>query len=175
VAVAIVAVVATVVLPVPFVACRVESPDVQPDPAAVMQNRATTTRGRTPSCWSTAGHHTLQEMAARGADLQGPASRGACGDAPDGRSLLTCIEEEETMILPVWLMSMSADEHAAFARRLRHATPWRDIAVMVPWLIDAVPDQYRHLAEAELPAHVRFAYRHGMRHRFERRFGGRSR
>jgi len=102
---------------------------------------------------------------------------------PDGLAaraghLATMLEEhlvlEETMILPVWLMSMSPDEHATFARRLRHATPWRDISVMVPWLIDAVPEHYRELAEAELPGHVRFAYRHGMRRRFERRFGNRQ-
>jgi hypothetical protein len=92
------------------------------------------------------------------------------------RRLATMLEEhlvlEETRLLPVWLMSMSADEHEAFARRLRRATPWRDIAVMVPWLIDAVPDHYRHLAEAELPGSVKLAYRLGMRRRFERRFRG---
>ena len=90
------------------------------------------------------------------------------------RRLATMLEDhlvlEETRLLPVWMMSLTADEHQAFARRLRRATPWRDIAVMVPWLVDAVPDQYRHLAEAELPGHVRLAYRHGMRRRFERRF-----
>jgi iron-sulfur cluster repair protein YtfE (RIC family) len=95
--------------------------------------------------------------------------------ATRARKLASLLEDhlvlEETMLLPVWLMSLSAEEHATFARRLRHATPWRDIAVMVPWLIDAVPDEYRHLAEAELPGHVRLAYRYGMRHRFERRFG----
>jgi len=77
---------------------------------------------------------------------------------------------EETQLLPVWWASLSDREHERFARRLRRATPWRDIAVMVPWLIDAVPQPMRHEAESELPKPVRFAYRHGMRQRFERRW-----
>lgn len=56
----------------------------------------------------------------------------------------------------------------AAIERLRRATPWRDIAVVVPWLLDAVPDAFRTVAEGELPGPVRFAYRHGLRSRFER-------
>jgi hypothetical protein len=86
--------------------------------------------------------------------------------------LATFLEEhlilEETRLLPTWLAVLSPAEHERFTRRLRRATPWRDISVMVPWLLDAVPPAYRAAAETELPAHVRFAYRHGMRRRFER-------
>jgi hypothetical protein len=75
---------------------------------------------------------------------------------------------EETRLLPTWLAVLSPAEHQRFTRRLRRATPWRDVAVMVPWLLDAVPPAFRPAAETELPAHVRFAYRHAMRRRFER-------
>ncbi len=75
---------------------------------------------------------------------------------------------EEQHLLPTWVASLSPADHERFARRLRRATPWRDIAVVVPWLLDAVPDPFRQVAEGELPRPVRFAYRHGLRSRFER-------
>lgn len=75
---------------------------------------------------------------------------------------------EETRLLPTWLAVLSPAEHERFTRRLRRATPWRDISVMVPWLLDAVPPAFRPVAETELPSHVRLAYRHVMRRRFER-------
>jgi hypothetical protein len=75
---------------------------------------------------------------------------------------------EEQHLLPIWVASLSPADHVRFARRLRRATPWRDIAVVVPWLLDAVPDSYRGVAEGELPRPVRFAYRHALRSRFER-------
>jgi hypothetical protein len=74
---------------------------------------------------------------------------------------------EETGLLPVWVASLSPVEHERFARRLRRATPWRDVAVMVPWLLDAVPPELRTDAESELPAPIRFAYRHRLRQAFE--------
>jgi hypothetical protein len=77
---------------------------------------------------------------------------------------------EEQRILPVWVASLSPADHEQFGRRLRRATPWRDIAVVVPWLLDAVPDSFRPIAEGELPAPVRFAYCHVLRHRFERKW-----
>lgn len=77
---------------------------------------------------------------------------------------------EETRLLPVWLAALSPAEHEQFARRLRRATPWRALSVMVPWLMDAVPDPFRGVAERELPPAVRFAYRHALRARFERRW-----
>lgn len=86
--------------------------------------------------------------------------------------LATLLEEhlvlEETRLLPTWLAVLSPAEHQRFTRRLRRATPWRDVSVMVPWLLDAVPPAYRAVAESELPAHVRFAYRYCMRRSFER-------
>jgi len=75
---------------------------------------------------------------------------------------------EETRLLPTWLAVLSPAEHQRFTRRLRRATPWRDISVMVPWLLDAVPPAFRPAAETELPPHVRLAYRYRMRRRFER-------
>jgi hypothetical protein len=75
---------------------------------------------------------------------------------------------EETRLLPTWVAALSPAEHLRFTRRLRRATPWRAVSVMVPWLLDAVPAPYRAAAETELPPHVRFAYRYGMRRRFER-------
>jgi|GEM_PF-6021438 len=86
--------------------------------------------------------------------------------------LATLLEDhlilEETRLLPTWLAVLSPAEHQRFTRRLRRATPWRDISLMVPWLLDAVPPAFRPTAETELPAHVRLAYRYGMRRRFER-------
>ena len=75
---------------------------------------------------------------------------------------------EEQHVLPTWVESLSAAEHERFGHRLRRATPWRDIAIVVPWLLDAVPDPFRQVAERELPAPVRFAYRHGLRRQFQR-------
>jgi hypothetical protein len=77
-----------------------------------------------------------------------------------------CLEEQH--LLPTWVASLSPADHVRFARRLRRATPWRDIAVVVPWLLDAVPEPFRPVAEGELPGPVRFAYRHGLRRRFAR-------
>lgn len=75
---------------------------------------------------------------------------------------------EEQHLLPTWVESLSPADHDRIGRRLRRATPWRDIAVVVPWLLDAVPDPFRQVAERELPGPVRFAYRHGLRRQFER-------
>ncbi len=75
---------------------------------------------------------------------------------------------EETRLLPIWVALLSPAEHERFSRRLRRATPWRDISVMVPWLLDAVPPALRGAAETELPVPVRLAYRYRMRRRFER-------
>lgn len=82
------------------------------------------------------------------------------------------LELEEQHILPVWVASLSPQDHQLFARRLQRATPLRDIAVVVPWLLDAVPTPYRQVAEGELPGPVRFAYRHCLRRRFERTWRG---
>lgn len=94
--------------------------------------------------------------------------------ATGAAELSTLLEEhlalEENGLLPVWAASLSAADHERFARRLRRATPWRDVAVMVPWLLDAVPGAARPSAEGELPRAVRFAYRYGLRRRFEQRW-----
>jgi hypothetical protein len=88
--------------------------------------------------------------------------------------LATLVEDhlvlEEQELLPTWVASLTTSEHERFARQLRRATPWRDVTVMVPWLLDAVPDAMRPAAETELPRPIRFAYRHGLRRRFERRW-----
>jgi hypothetical protein len=80
------------------------------------------------------------------------------------------LELEETRLLPAWLASLSPADHERFGQRLRRSTPWRDVAVMIPWLLDAVPAELQHLAVAELPPHVRLVHRAVLRRRFERRW-----
>lgn len=82
------------------------------------------------------------------------------------------LELEETRLLPVWLEALDPADHERFARRLRRATPLRAMSVMVPWLMDSVPDGFRAAAERELPPAIRFAYRHGLQARFARRWRG---
>ncbi len=93
-------------------------------------------------------------------------------DAPGITAFSDLLEDhlalEEQQLLPIWVASLSPADHERLGRRLRRSTPWRDIAVVVPWLLDAVPDAFSDEAKRELPAPVRFAYRLGLRRQFER-------
>jgi hypothetical protein len=78
---------------------------------------------------------------------------------------------EERELLPVWLTSFTPEDHDVFARRLRRATPVRDISVMVPWLLDRAPDHVKAEAWNEVPLPVRAAYKLWWRRAFGRRYG----
>jgi hypothetical protein len=78
---------------------------------------------------------------------------------------------EETRALPVWLASFTLEEHEAFGRRLRAATPLREVAVLIPWLLDASPDETAGLAWGHLPKPMRAAYRLWWKRAYERRWG----
>lgn len=80
------------------------------------------------------------------------------------------LELEETCLLPRWIACLGPEDHERFARRLRRATPLRDVALMIPWLVDAAPEPLRAQAEAELPPPLRLAHRAYLRRRFERRW-----
>jgi hypothetical protein len=79
---------------------------------------------------------------------------------------------EERELLPVWLTSFTDADHDAFGRRLRRATPVRDVSVMVPWLLDRAPESVKADAWREVPLPVRAAYKLWWRRAFGRRYGG---
>ena len=79
---------------------------------------------------------------------------------------------EERELLPVWLTSFTDADHEAFGRRLRRATPVRDVSVMVPWLLDRAPESVKAEAWREVPLPVRAAYKLWWRRAFGRRYGG---
>jgi hypothetical protein len=79
---------------------------------------------------------------------------------------------EERELLPVWLTSFTEADHDAFGRRLRRATPVRDVSVMVPWLLDRAPDSVKAEAWRDVPLPVRAAYKLWWRRAFGRRYGG---
>jgi hypothetical protein len=114
---------------------------------------------------------TLRHAAATRGRARGPVARAA-RDAE--AVLLEHLVTEEREILPVWLSSFGPEDHDAFGRRLRRATPVRDIAVMVPWLLDAAPDTVKADAWSEVPFAVRAAYKLWWRRSFGRRYGSRS-
>lgn len=90
---------------------------------------------------------------------------GGCGPdlVAEVRRLEALLEEhltlEETRLLPVWSARLDDEDQRELGRRLRRATPWRDVSVMVPWLMHSMPVEARPFAERELPVHVRMAYR----------------
>lgn len=78
---------------------------------------------------------------------------------------------EEHRALPVWLASFTAEEHEIFGRRLRAATPLREIGVLIPWLLDASPEEVAGVAWDHLPRPLRAAYRLWWKRAYERRWG----
>ena len=110
-------------------------------------------------------------------------------DAPDAAEFLACVDVRTAVnrhdsggtdldyhadeLLPVWLEAFGPDDHDGFARRLRRATPVRDISVMVPWLLEAAPDPVKAEAWREVPLPVRAAYRLWWKRSFSKRFGTR--
>ena len=68
--------------------------------------------------------------------------------------------------------SFTDADHEAFGRRLRRATPVRDVSVMVPWLLDRAPESVKAEAWREVPLPVRAAYKLWWRRAFGRRYGG---
>lgn len=81
------------------------------------------------------------------------------------------LAHEEQHVLPVWLASFTADEHARFATSLQRSTPLRDAGLMVAWLLDTAPDDAFELAWAQVPASLRAVHRLWWRRRYERRYG----
>ena len=109
-------------------------------------------------------HRRLDEMLA--------ALKRDPGTVGEVRSLLEeHLVAEETRALPVWLASFTAEEHDAFGRRLRASTPLREIGVLIPWLLDASPDETVGMAWEHLPKPMRGAYRLWWKRAYERRWG----
>ena len=93
--------------------------------------------------------------------------------ARDAQATLTeHLATEEREVLPMWLSSFSDADHEVFSRRLRRATPVRDVSVMVPWLLDHTPETVKADAWREVPLPVRAAYKLWWRRAFGRRYGG---
>ena len=93
--------------------------------------------------------------------------------ARDAQATLTDhLTTEEREVLPMWLSSFSDADHEVFSRRLRRATPVRDVSVMVPWLLDRAPEPVKAEAWREVPLPVRAAYKLWWRRAFGRRYGG---
>src|SRR5262245_11961171 len=84
------------------------------------------------------------------------------------------LSTEERELLPVWLSTFDDDDHEVFARRLRRATPVRDVSVMVPWLLDAAPEHVKADAWREVPLPIRAAHKLWWRRAFGRRYGTRT-
>lgn len=80
------------------------------------------------------------------------------------------LSTEESQLLPVWQESFSLADHAEFSARLRRSTRLRDIAVMVPWLLEATPAEFRSLALSQVPAPTRAVHRLWWRRRFRRAY-----
>jgi hypothetical protein len=77
---------------------------------------------------------------------------------------------EERELLPVWQASFSGADHENFAARLRRSTRLRDIGVMVPWLLEATPAEFREFALGQVPAPTRVLHELWWRRRFRREF-----
>ena len=91
--------------------------------------------------------------------------------ASDAQRLLEeHLSTEEQQLLPVWQASFSAADHEEFTRRLRRSTRVRDIGLMVPWLLEATPAEFRQLALSQVPAPTRVVHHLWWRRRFRRNY-----
>ena len=101
------------------------------------------------------------------------AAAGGHVDMATAAASCTLLEQhlctEEQQLLPVWLQSFSRAEHDEFAARLRRSTSLRDMRVMIPWLLEAMPADYRELATREVPRSIRIVHHLWWRRRFQRR------
>jgi hypothetical protein len=120
-----------------------------------------------------AEHEQLDERLASLVERFRHASREDVADAAAGArdTLEAHLVAEEQQAIPAWLASFTPGEHAEFRDRLQRATPLRDVAVMVSWLLDRAQGPAYDMVWEQLPGALRALYRWRWRASFERTYG----